>query len=214
MVYRVLFFEMELFSQFDQKKKHNLANTTKESKQLFSTFLNKLKNTFWVRFQLAAVSCCEETRAGQERDPEQDSHAALGPGTAGRAQIAHEVETHPRFFWHLLCGWDDKQWPPSSLRRATLCTPFFSFYLLLFGWRSGLWPRETQAMNGGAVGVRSLKLGAICSQPPPRCSIGTFHSAIGAILASLSKESVHIQERKERALGKKEHFLCHFHTML
>ncbi|ROL42927.1 Netrin-1 [Anabarilius grahami] len=145
-----------------------------------------------VWFRLAAVTRCEETRAGQERDPEQDSHAALGPGTAGRAQIAHEVETHPRFFWHLLCGWDDKQWPPSSLRRATLRTPFFSFYLLLFVWRSGLWPRETQAMNGGAVGVRSLKLGAICSQPPPRCSIGTFHSAIGAILASLSKESVHV----------------------
>ncbi|TRY93830.1 hypothetical protein DNTS_032805 [Danionella cerebrum] len=114
---------------------------------------NKLRN-LETDLKFAGLHCSTEVRAGQERDPEQDSHAAVGSAMAQTA------------------------------------------------------PVETQTMNGSAVGVRSLKLGAICSQPPPPMEPNwEIPFRDGAILASLSEESVHIQQGKERVPGKKEHFL-------
>lgn len=66
-------------------------------------------------------------------------------------RLAHEVATHPRLFWHFLCGRDDKQRTPLACQRHPPHT------LLFISRRIGLRPRETEAMNAGTVGVRSTR---------------------------------------------------------
>ncbi|KAL1277733.1 hypothetical protein QQF64_024406 [Cirrhinus molitorella] len=107
--------------------------------------------------------------------------------------------------------------PPRPLLSGPRYPPHtLLFFLSLVIWmaKRALAQRNT-VDEWRACGSAFSQIGCnLLTASPSRCSIGTFLSAIGAILASLSKESVHIQEPKERALGKKEHFLCHFHTML
>lgn len=95
-----------------------------------------------------SLKCRERVKS---ETPGQDSHAALGASIASQPRPAHEVETHPRLFWHFLCGRDDKQRTPLARQRHPPHT------LLFISRRIGLRPRETEAMNAGTVGVRSTR---------------------------------------------------------